>query len=101
MNKKIIISNLSLIFEEKNKILSNINLNIQDSEINCILGPSGCGKTTLLRAIAGFEDVSSGSILKDGVCITNSVENMPVANRNMGMVFQDFALFEDSPEQIS
>ncbi|MBD50427.1 MAG: ABC transporter ATP-binding protein [Euryarchaeota archaeon] len=93
MNKKIIISNLSLIFGEKNKILSNISLNIQDSEINCILGPSGCGKTTLLRAIAGFEDVSSGSILKDGICITNSVENMPVANRNMGMVFQDYALF--------
>ncbi len=93
MDKKLIISNLSLTFEEKNKVLSNINFHIDDSEIGCILGPSGCGKTTLLRAIAGFESISSGSILKDGVCITNSVENTPVANRNMGMVFQDYALF--------
>ena len=93
MDKKLIISNLSLMFEEKNKVLSNINFHIDDSEIGCILGPSGCGKTSLLRAIAGFESISSGSILKDGVCITNSVENTPVANRNMGMVFQDYALF--------
>ena len=93
MDKKLIISNLSLMFEEKNKVLSNINFHIDDSEICCILGPSGCGKTSLLRAIAGFESISSGSILKDGVCITNSVENTPVANRNMGMVFQDYALF--------
>ena len=93
MDKKLIISNLSLTFEEKNKVLSNINFHIDDSEICCILGPSGCGKTSLLRAIAGFESISSGSILKDGVCITNSVENTPVANRNMGMVFQDYALF--------
>ncbi len=93
MDKKLIISNLSLMFEEKNKVLSNINFHIDDSEIGCILGPSGCGKTSLLRAIAGFESISSGSILKDGVCITNSLENTPVANRNMGMVFQDYALF--------
>ena len=93
MDKKLIISNLSLTFESKNKVLSNINFHINDSEIGCILGPSGCGKTSLLRAIAGFESVSSGSILKDGVCITNSVENTPVSNRNMGMVFQDYALF--------
>ena len=93
MDKKLIISNLSLTFEEKNKVLSNINFHIDDSEIGCILGPSGCGKTSLLRAIAGFESISSGSILKDGVCITNSIENTPVANRNMGMVFQDYALF--------
>ncbi len=93
MDKKLIISNLSLTFEEKNKVLTNINFHIDDSEIGCILGPSGCGKTSLLRAIAGFESISSGSILKDGVCITNSVENTPVANRNMGMVFQDYALF--------
>tara|TARA_Y100000022_G_C13221933_1_gene362851 strand:- start:248 stop:1300 length:1053 start_codon:yes stop_codon:yes gene_type:complete len=93
MDKKLIISNLSLTFEEKNKVLSNINFHIDDSEIGCILGPSGCGKTSLLRAIAGFESISSGSILKDGVCITNSLENTPVANRNMGMVFQDYALF--------
>ena len=93
MNTKLIISNLSLTFEEKENVLSNIDLEIHDSEIVCLLGPSGCGKTTLLRAIAGFETINSGSIIKDGVCISNNLENTPVASRNMGMVFQDYALF--------
>ena len=47
----------------------------------------------MLRAIAGFENINSGSILKDGVCISNSLENTSVQNRKMGMVFQDYALF--------
>ena len=54
MNKKLIISDLSLDFgKDKNnrKILSNINFDLEESEIGCILGPSGCGKTSLLRAI--------------------------------------------------
>ena len=93
MNKKLIISDLSLEYEGKNKILSNINFDIEESEIGCILGPSGCGKTSLLRVIAGFENIISGSVLKDGVCISNSLENTPVQNRQMGMVFQDYALF--------
>ncbi len=93
MNKKIIISDLSLEYEDKKKVLSNINFDIGESEIGCILGPSGCGKTSLLRAIAGFEDINYGTVLKDGVCISNSLENTPVQNRNMGMVFQDYALF--------
>ena len=46
-----------------------------------------------MRAIAGFENINSGSILKDGVCISNSLENTPVQDRKMGMVFQDYALF--------
>jgi len=96
MNKKLIISDLSLVYgdkEDNRKILSSINFDLEESEIGCILGPSGCGKTSLLRAIAGFEDIISGSILKDGVCITNNLENTPVQDREMGMVFQDYALF--------
>ncbi len=96
MNKKLIINDLSLAYgdnDNKNKILSNINFDLDESEIGCILGPSGCGKTSLLRAIAGFEDIFSGSILKDGICISNKFENIPVQNRKMGMVFQDYALF--------
>ena len=93
MNKKLIISDLSLIYGDKNKILSNVNFDLKESEIGCILGPSGCGKTSLLRAIAGFENIISGTILKDGVCISNSLENTSVQDRKMGMVFQDYALF--------
>ena len=92
MNKKLIISDLSLAYEEKNAVLANIDLDINDSEILCLLGPSGCGKTSLLRAIAGFENINSGSIIKDGTCISNNLENTPVSKRNMGMVFQDYAL---------
>jgi ABC-type Fe3+/spermidine/putrescine transport system ATPase subunit len=54
-----------------------------------ILGPSGCGKTTTLRAIAGFEDVTSGDILLDG----RSLANTPSWRRNIGIVFQSYALF--------
>jgi len=96
MNKKLIISDLSLVLEnnkDKNKVLTNVNFDLEESEIGCILGPSGCGKSSLLRAIAGFENINSGSILKDGVCISNSLENTPVQDREMGMVFQDYALF--------
>ena len=96
MNKKLIISDLSLVFgddKDSSKILSNINFDLEESEIGCILGPSGCGKTSLLRAIAGFENIISGTILKDGVCISNNLENTSVQNRKMGMVFQDYALF--------
>ena len=84
MNKKLIISDLSLVLEnnkDKNKVLTNVNFDLEESEIGCILGPSGCGKSSLLRAIAGFENINSGSILKDGVCISNSLENTPVQDR--------------------
>ena len=96
MNKKLIISDLSLVYgdgKDSSRILSNINFDLEESEIGCILGPSGCGKTSLLRAIAGFENIISGTILKDGVCISNNLENTSIQNRKMGMVFQDYALF--------
>ena len=96
MNKKLFISDLSLVLgnnKNESKVLTNINFDLEESEIGCILGPSGCGKSSLLRAIAGFENINSGSILKDGVCISNSLENTSVQDRKMGMVFQDYALF--------
>ena len=62
MNKKLIISDLSLVLEnnkDKNKVLTNVNFDLEESEIGCILGPSGCGKSSLLRAIAGFDESRS------------------------------------------
>lgn len=67
----------------------DVTLNIHDREFFCLLGPSGCGKTTVLRMIAGFERPSQGAILLDDVNITT----VPPHLRNIGMVFQNYALF--------
>ncbi|MCU1719453.1 sulfate/molybdate ABC transporter ATP-binding protein [Pseudomonas sp. 5P_3.1_Bac2] len=71
------------------KALNNINLNINSGELVALLGPSGCGKTTLLRIIAGLETPDSGSIEFHG----EDVSNHDVRDRNVGFVFQHYALF--------
>jgi sulfate transport system ATP-binding protein len=71
------------------KALSDINLNIHSGELVALLGPSGCGKTTLLRIIAGLETPDSGSIQFHG----EDVSNHDVRDRNVGFVFQHYALF--------
>jgi iron(III) transport system ATP-binding protein len=70
-------------------VLSNINVNIEQGELLCILGPSGCGKTTLLRIIAGLETADSGRIFINGKDSTF----LPSSKRNFGIVFQSYALF--------
>jgi len=69
--------------------LDNVSLEIQDNEFFTLLGPSGCGKTTLLRTIAGFEDVTSGSILLQG----EDIAGLPPNKRPVNTVFQQYALF--------
>lgn len=69
--------------------VDRVNMAIDKGQFVTLLGPSGCGKTTTLRMIAGFETPSSGQILRDGIDITDQ----PVTDRDMRMVFQDFALF--------
>ena len=66
-----------------------LSLQINDGEFICFLGPSGCGKTTLLRAIAGLDPQSSGSIILDG----KNISNLPPSERDFGIVFQSYALF--------
>ncbi|ABR55923.1 ABC transporter related [Methanococcus aeolicus Nankai-3] len=70
------------------KILNNINFECEN-ELISLLGPSGCGKTTCLRTIAGFEIPSNGKIFLNG----NDITNIPPNKRNIGMVFQSYALF--------
>jgi ABC-type Fe3+/spermidine/putrescine transport system ATPase subunit len=70
-------------------ILKGVSLEIADGECVALLGPSGCGKTTTLRAIAGFLRPDSGSIALNGRC----VDDAPPYRRNVGLVFQDYALF--------
>ena len=69
--------------------IPDLDLDIRDGEFFTLLGPSGCGKTTLLRMIAGFNSIEAGAISFDGVVINDK----PPAARNIGMVFQNYALF--------
>ena len=73
----------------KDQALENINLTIEEGEFFTLLGPSGCGKTTILRILGGFISPSSGSIVVSDKDITN----LGPEKRNMGTVFQNYALF--------
>ncbi len=75
------------------QVLNQVSFSLQPGQIGCILGPSGCGKTTVLRAIAGFEPIWRGRILIDGVEVSSGKHRVVPEKRNVGMVFQDFALF--------
>ena len=70
-------------------MIEHLNLTIKDGSFTVLLGPSGCGKTTLLRMIAGLEEVTDGTIFVDDVNITK----MDPGNRNLAMVFQNYAIY--------
>ncbi|MCX7653322.1 MAG: ABC transporter ATP-binding protein [Fervidobacterium sp.] len=70
-------------------VLKNINLEIKENEFFSLLGPSGCGKTTLLRIIAGLEDVDTGDVLLDN----RSILHLPPNKRPINTIFQNYALF--------
>ncbi len=72
-----------------NVAVHRMSLRIGQGELVTFLGPSGCGKTTTLRMLGGFVDVSAGSIRVGG----RDVTRLPAAKRNMGLVFQSYALF--------
>ena len=73
--------------------LNDIDLEIRNGEFLAILGPSGCGKTTLLRAIGGFAKPTEGKIRMDDVIYSGNGKMVPVEQRDLGMVFQSFALW--------
>lgn len=82
------ISNIQKRFGEQT-VVHDFSLSIEKGEFVTFLGPSGCGKTTILRMLAGFELPSLGSIVFDGKDVTQ----VPTNKRNVGMVFQSYALF--------
>lgn len=73
----------------KDTIINGLSLNIKEGEFFTLLGPSGCGKTTLLRMIIGFNSIEGGEIKLD----EKLINNIPTNKRNMGMVFQNYAIF--------
>lgn len=82
------VENLTKIYNKKT-VLNNISFEVKDGEFLSILGPSGCGKTTLLKILIGIEKATSGKIIKKDKDITN----IDPSKREMGMVFQNYALF--------
>lgn len=76
-----------------NEVLKGINLNIESGEVVCIIGPSGSGKSTLLRCLNRLEDINGGSVIINGVDITDPKIDINKERQNIGMVFQSFNLF--------
>lgn len=83
------IEQLKKVYDNKYEALKSINLEINEGELVCLLGPSGCGKTTILNLIAGLLDPTSGDIKFDG----ESVVDKHPKDRNIGLVFQNYALY--------
>ena len=74
-------------------VVDGVGFCLASGRIACLLGPSGCGKTTLLRCIAGFEEIAAGEIRLHGEIVSRAGCRLPPEKRRIGMVFQDYALF--------
>jgi len=86
---QVTLRNLVKKFSEEVVAVNNVNLEIEDKEFVVLVGPSGCGKTTTLRMVAGLEDISAGEIyIGDRL-----VNDVPPKDRNIAMVFQNYALY--------
>ena len=83
------LKNLNKIYDNNVQAVFDFNLEVQDGEFIVLVGPSGCGKSTTLRMIAGLEDISSGTLIIDGKDVTQ----MPPKDRDIAMVFQNYALY--------
>ena len=81
--------NVQKSYDGETLVVKNLNLDIQEGEFLTMLGPSGSGKTTCLLMLAGFETATHGEIILNG----KPINNVPPHKRNIGMVFQNYALF--------
>ncbi|MBQ2706748.1 MAG: amino acid ABC transporter ATP-binding protein, partial [Clostridia bacterium] len=76
-------------------VLRGINVKIEKGEVVCVIGPSGSGKSTFLRCLNCMEDPTGGQIIFHGVNIADMKVDINVHRRKMGMVFQQFNLFNN------
>jgi iron(III) transport system ATP-binding protein len=74
-------------------VLNGVSFRLAPGEVGCLLGPSGCGKTTVLRLIAGFDAPGKGEIFLAGERVSGNGSALPPEARQIGMMFQDYALF--------
>jgi len=86
---EVLLENLTKVYDKKVTAVSQVNLKIQNGEFLVLVGPSGCGKTTILRMIAGLEEITEGSVYIDN----NIVNDVAPKDRNVAMVFQNYALY--------
>lgn len=96
MSKLLELDRISLAYDTPEGVVPVVNdltLELQGGHIGCLLGSSGCGKTTILRAIAGFEPLREGAIRLGGRTLSTPNHAMEPQDRQVGMMFQDYALF--------
>ncbi|MBQ3842202.1 MAG: sn-glycerol-3-phosphate ABC transporter ATP-binding protein UgpC [Ruminiclostridium sp.] len=83
------LQHLEKIYDNNVQAVFNFNLDVKDGELIVLVGPSGCGKSTTLRMVAGLEDITKGKLIIDG----NDVTQTPPKDRDIAMVFQNYALY--------
>lgn len=95
MNKHLDVDALRCFYNghREKPVVDGLSFSMREGEIACLLGPSGCGKTTVLRSIAGFHPLSNGHIILAGQKISSAQHSLAPEKREIGMVFQDYALF--------
>ncbi|MDD5704363.1 MAG: sn-glycerol-3-phosphate ABC transporter ATP-binding protein UgpC [Kiritimatiellae bacterium] len=86
---EVVLEHVEKIYDNNYKAVHDFNLKVRDKEFVVLVGPSGCGKSTTLRMIAGLEEISGGTIAIDG----RVVNNVPPKDRDIAMVFQNYALY--------
>ncbi|MFN6970894.1 MAG: ABC transporter ATP-binding protein [Rheinheimera sp.] len=86
------LENVSVAYQQS-QVVKAISLSLQRGDIGCLLGPSGSGKTSVLRAIAGFAAISQGEVRVDGESLSVPGHQQSAERRQIGVVFQDYALF--------
>jgi iron(III) transport system ATP-binding protein len=92
MNKQLELEHVSIGYKCMD-VVKNMSFGLSNGEIGCLLGPSGCGKTTILRGIAGLEEINGGTIAINSREVSSLKVHVQPEGRRVGLVFQDYALF--------